>query len=135
MKKSRADDGSDTPEQRPQILLKATEALKSITLWIKWLTMTYQSFFFENGVKYKGPILDNCPACGGLGFIGSNNSDGYACTVCLTGKDKHERLDIPYHLDEPICQFINTCPFKDKSQKQEKCHKCRCKFDSGSGAR
>lgn len=144
MKTSRANDGLNILEEKPQILLKATEAIKSIALWGKWLTMTYQSYSFENGVKYKGQILDNCPACSGLGFISTtavrniynykaNYAESEACPICLTGKDKHERLDLPYYLDKPVCQFIGTCPFKDKSQKQEKCHKCKCKFDSSIG--
>lgn len=140
MKKSRADDGLNKLDEKPQILLKATEAIKSIALWIKWLTMPYQSYSFENGVKYKGVMLDNCPGCGGLGFIPitvkrnvynytAEYAESEACTICLTGKDKHERLGIPYYIDKPTCQFTSTCPIKDKSQKQEKCHKCNCKFD------
>ncbi len=140
MKKSRADDGTNSLEQKPQTLLKSNEALKSIVLWIKWLTITYQSWFFENGVKYKGSILDNCPACGGLGFIPvkvkrniynyiGEYDESEACSVCSTGIDKHERLGIPIFSERPSCQFHTSCPIKDKSQKQGKCHKCICKFD------
>lgn len=142
MKKSRADDRLNNPGEKPQVLLKAVEAIKSIALWINWLTMSYQSYSFDNSEKRKGSILDNCPGCGGLGFIAvkvkrniyqyvGEYDESEACPICLTGKDKNERLGIPYHLDKPVCQFTVSCPFKDKSQKQEKCHKCNCKFDKG----
>ncbi len=130
MKKSRADDGLNNPDEQPQRLLKSNEAIKNSVTWIKWLTMTYPSYFFENGVKYKGPILDHCPACDGRGFIGGKDGDGYSCPICLTGKYKNNEKGTPFYKDKPICEFISNCPIKDKSQKQEKCHKCICKFDS-----
>ena len=129
MKKSPANDELNTPEEKPQGLLKPYEAIRSPITWVKFLTMTYQSYGSENGIKYKGPILDYCPACFGQGFITNVSGDGEACLICLTGKSKNQNLGIPFYQSKPTCEFITTCPFKERSQKQEKCHQCICKFD------
>ena len=130
MKKSRANDELNNPEERPQHILRSYEASKSTTTWKMFLVTSYQSSFSEGGKKYTGPILDYCPACGGLGFLGGKFGDGEACLVCLTGENKNKSLGIPFYSDKPVCQFITNCPFKEESQKQEKCKKCICKFDS-----
>lgn len=130
----------EEPKEKHQPLLKTHEALKNPVTWGKWLTMTYQSFSSNGSEKQKGPMLDNCPGCGGLGFIGATvkknpykywgkYDEGFACPICLTGKKLHERQEILFYPDKPICQFTGTCPFKTELQKQEKCKGVTCKFD------
>lgn len=134
-------DEEQEPEEAKTYIPKASECFSNFTLWEKWLTMTYQSYTFEDGKKYKAAILDVCPACDSTGTVGvkvkrhiynrlTEYEEALACPVCLTGQNKHQRLSLPISPEKPTCLYAPQCCFKDILQKQPKCHKMICKFDS-----
>lgn len=109
--------------------MSVNEALKSPEMFISFLSKNYQGYNLNNGVKELGEIIDDCPACRGLGTTGNINTDAEACPICLVGKLKNKTLGIPFYFGKLVCGFLTECPIKDKSQKQAKCHQCKCKFD------
>lgn len=114
--------------------MKVEEAIKSAYTWKYWLSYEYQSSTMDSkGNKTPGPVLDNCPACRGLGFL-SVEVDGYscgvACNVCKSGAAKRvgSKPLIAFE-GTPKCDFIDRCPIKSIVDKNYKCKRVKCKFD------
>lgn len=126
-------------------------AIKSIPTWTKWINYKYQSTKMDHrGSKSNGPVLDNCIACGGLGFIGGievmkimgtkgKYEVAYACPCCDTGAAKREKCgEYPdYPNKKPDCIYSEQCPYESVNQIQNKCklvNRNSCKFFKGKGS-
>lgn len=120
----------------PSGYIKIEKALESAGNWITWLNLEYLTKKMDdNGKLNPDKILDNCPACRGFGFISGKGKlkdktyeVGFACNICKTGVDKHERLLIPIFQGKEVCDFHYECMLTE-NQKQDKCFKCVCKHD------